>query len=135
MVRSQMSVPVAARALSRNTVMVLAGVGISFALMMLPVPESLSGTYPYIFGPWSAVSPMDWAVLALLAGFTVTIGMMLAGAYKIAPPATVATFEYSYLVFVALWDILFFGLTPTPATLLGMAMIVAAGLCVMRGRR
>ena len=127
-------VPVAALALSLNTVMVLTGVIISLALVILPVPDSLSGSYPYIFGPWSAVSPKDWAVLALLAGFTVTVGMMLAGAYKIAPPATVATFEYSYLVFVALWDILFFGLTPTLTTLLGMAMIVAAGLCVMRGR-
>ncbi|MEM6588178.1 MAG: DMT family transporter [Pseudomonadota bacterium] len=127
-------IPVAALALSLNAVMVLAGVLITFALMLVPLPETLSETYPYIFGPWSAVSTKDWAVLALLAGFTVTIGMMLAGAYKIAPPATVATFEYSYLVFVALWDILFFSLIPTSATLLGMTMIVMAGLCVMRGR-
>ncbi|MEO0372029.1 MAG: DMT family transporter [Pseudomonadota bacterium] len=127
-------VPVAALALSLNAVMVLAGVVISVALVTLPLPDTLTEAYPYIFGPWSDVSRTDWAVLAILAGFTVTIGLMLAGAYKIAPPATVATFEYSYLVFVALWDILFFGLSPTSTTLMGMAMIVAAGLCVMRGR-
>lgn len=126
--------PVSALALSLNAVMVLAGCGISIALVTLPLSEGLSGAYPYIFGLWSAVSTMDWAVLALLAGFSVSVGMMLARAYKIAPPATVATFEYSYLVFVAIWDILFFNLIPTPATLMGMAMIVAAGLCVLRER-
>ena len=60
--------------------------------------------------------------------------MMLAGAYRTAPPATAATFEYSYLVFVALWDILFFGLSPTPLSLTGMAMTVLAGLLVLRSR-
>ncbi len=126
-------IPVAALALSLNTVMVLAGVIISLALVLWQ-PAALAKAYPYIFGNWTTVTAEDWGVLALLAGFTVTIGMMLAGAYKIAPPAMVATFEYSYLVFVALWDILFFGLSPTPLSLTGMAMIVVAGLLVMRGR-
>ena len=58
--------------------------------------------------------------------------MMLAGAYKIAPPSTVATFEYSYLVFVAIWDVVFFATAPTQTTLTGMVMIVAAGLLVLR---
>lgn len=127
-------VPVAALALSLNTVMVMAGMCMSLAILVLPMPAALSTGNPYLFGLWSTVTPTDWAVLALLAVFTVTIGMMLAGAYKIAPPATVATFEYSYLVFVALWDILFFGLAPTPHSLTGMAMIVLAGLLVMRRR-
>ncbi|MEM7596579.1 MAG: DMT family transporter [Pseudomonadota bacterium] len=127
-------VPVAALALSLNAVMVLAGLGVSLALLVLPVPAELIAAYPYIFGQWSAVTLGDWGVLALLAAFSVTIGLMLAGAYKIAPPATVATFEYSYLVFVALWDILFFGLSPTPLSLAGMAMIVLAGLLVLRSR-
>ena len=127
-------VPVAALALSLNAVMVLAGLGVSLALLVLPVPAELIAAYPYIFGQWSAVTLADWGVLALLAAFSVTIGLLLAGAYKIAPPATVATFEYSYLVFVALWDILFFGLPPTPLSLAGMAMIVLAGLLVLRSR-
>ena len=114
--------------------MVLAGVILSIALVLLPVPAALVENYGYIFGSWSQVTWSDWAVLVLLAAFTVSIGMMLAGAYKIAPPATVATFEYSYLVFVALWDILFFGLQPTPMSMLGMAMIVGAGVLAMRRR-
>ncbi|MEL7013994.1 MAG: DMT family transporter [Pseudomonadota bacterium] len=127
-------VPVAALALSLNTVMLLAGALISLILVVAPLPAALTDGYAYIFGPWSTVEATDWLVLALLAGFTISVGMMLAGAYQVAPPATIATFEYSYLVFVAIWDILFFGVSPTPVSLTGMCMIVVAGVLVMRRR-
>ena len=105
---------------------------ISLALVFGPLPSDLANNYPYIFGQWSEVGFSDWLVLTFLAAFTVSIGVMLAAAYQSAPPATIATFEYSYLVFVAMWDVLFFGHPPTPLSLAGMAMIVAAGLLVMR---
>ncbi|MEM9717122.1 MAG: DMT family transporter [Pseudomonadota bacterium] len=126
--------PVEALALSLNTVMLLSGFVISGALIALSPNAGLVEDYPYLLGAWSAVTSTDWIVLAVLAGFAVVLGMMLAGAYQMAPPATVATFEYSYLVFVAAWDILFFDLIPTATTLIGMAMIVGAGILVMRGR-
>lgn len=126
------TVPVAALALSLNVVMCLAGAVISLTLFLARTPPDLIATYPYLFGEWTAVGATDWLVLALLAGFTVSIGMMLAAAYQAAPPAVIATFEYSYLIFVALWDIVFFDTPPTALSLAGIAMIVAAGLLVMR---
>ncbi|MEM8838440.1 MAG: DMT family transporter [Pseudomonadota bacterium] len=128
------TVPVAALALSLNTAMCLAGFLISIGLLLVEPPETMTETFPYIFGTWSSVGLSDWLVLACLAGFSILIGIMLAASYQKAPPATIATFEYSYLVFVAFWDIAFFGLSPTPLSLTGMVMIVAAGLLVMRRR-
>lgn len=126
------AVPVAALALSLNVVMCIAGALISATLFLVPASPELVANYPYLFGEWTGVGVTDWLVLALLAGFTVSIGLMLAAAYQAAPPAVIATFEYSYLVFVALWDVIFFGTPPTPLSLAGMAMIVVAGLLVMR---
>ena len=57
--------------------------------------------------------------------------MMLAGAYQAAPPPIISTFEYSYLVFVAVWDILFFETAPTMTSTAGMVLIVVAGLLVL----
>lgn len=128
-------IPVAALALSLNALMVLAGVAISVVLIVVPPTGGLAESFPYIFGPWSHVTLFDWFVLAILAAFSIAIGMMLAGAYKMAPPATVATFEYSYLVFVALWDVLVFNMTPSFSTLSGMAIIVLAGVFVLRDRK
>lgn len=125
-------VPLAALSLAQDTVMLLAGIAVSLFLVSRMPQGEIVTAYPYIFGGWTRVSPTDWLVLLLLAGFAVVIGMMLAGAYQAAPPSTVATFEYSYLVFVALWDVLFFDIAPTLATITGMILVVAAGLLVLR---
>lgn len=126
------NVPLSVIALSQNIVMLTAGVIVSVVLLWLKPQGEPFQDYPYIFGLWSDVDVGDWLVLLLLAGFAIVIGMMLAGAYQAAPPAIISTFEYSYLVFVAVWDILFFGTAPTVASVLGMVMIVGAGLLVLR---
>ena len=126
------NIPLAAMTLSLNLVMLLAGLVVSGLLLWFQPESDVAKAYPYIFGTWSAVGTDDWLVLATLAGLAVVIGMMLAGAYQAAPPSIVSTFEYSYLAFVALWDILFFDIAPTIGSTTGMVMIVAAGLLALR---
>ncbi len=126
--------PLASIALSLNLVMMAGALIVSAMLFWLSPQGEMVDAYPYIFGVWSTVDPADWFVLIMLAGFAIVIGMMLAGAYQAAPPSTVSAFEYSYLVFVAVWDIVFFSISPTIATVSGMILIVAAGLLVL-GRK
>ncbi len=126
------SVPLASMALSLNLVMLFAGLIVSLLLVWHQPEGEVLSAYPYIFGTWSAVTFSDWLVLGLLAGFAILIGMTLAGAYQAAPPSIISTFEYSYLVFVAIWDILFFGTSPSVTSLTGMVLIVSAGLLVLR---
>jgi len=126
------NVSLPALALSQNLIMLLAGLLLSAILFLVNPIGELTVTYPYIFGLWSEVGVQDWLVLALLALFAIVIGMLLAGAYQAAPPSIVSTFEYSYLLFVATWDILFFDIVPTVTTVTGMVLIVVAGLLVVR---
>ena len=91
---------------------------------------ALGAEYSYILGSWGALEMVDWGVLLLLAIFTMTVGMLMAGAYQAAPPATIATFEYSYLIFAALADIVIFAFIPSGYAFLGMGMIVLAGWLV-----
>lgn len=128
------NIPLAAMALSLNLIMLLAGLIVSGFLFWLQPEGEVTKAYPYIFGTWSAVGAADWLVLGTLAGLAIVIGMMLAGAYQAAPPPIVATFEYSYLAFVALWDVLFFDMAPTISSTTGMLLIVAAGLLVLHRR-
>ena len=125
------AIPLATMALSLYLVMLLAGLIASLLLLWLQPQGDIANAYPYIFGMWSKPALSDWMVLALLTLFAIGIGMMLAGAYQAAPPPIVATFEYSYLLFVGVWNILFFSVTPTATSLTGMALIVAAGLLVL----
>lgn len=121
----------AALALSQNIAMLLAGFIVTALLIWLRPQGRIVDAYPYIFGAWSMVGLSDWLVLALLAGLGVIIGMLLAGAYQAAPPSIVSTFEYSYLAFVAVWDIVFFGTAPTVSSVSGMMLIMIAGLLVL----
>ena len=123
--------PLAALALSQNFVMMLAGIAMSAVLLWKTPTGALASSYPYIFGQWAEVGLHEWMILVLLAGFAIILGMMLAGAYQVAPPPVIATFEYSYLIFVATWDIAIFGISPTPGSVIGMGLIVVAGLLVL----
>ncbi len=73
-----------------------------------------------------------WGLIFLLAVLMVGIGLGLAAAYKIAPPAVIAGFDYSYLIFATLFGALLFAEPPELSTLLGMGMIASAGLLSYR---
>lgn len=126
--------PLPVLALSQTIIMLAAGLIVSMLLYGLQPRGDLARDFPYLFGQWSDVGLTDWLVLLLLTGLAIVIGMMLAGAYQSAPPALISTFEYSYLVFVAVWDILIFGLAPDWASVTGMILIVVAGLLALKRR-
>ena len=124
--------PLSAISLSQNIVMIIAGF-IATAFLFWSTPQGdLIQENPYIFGPWADVGKVEVLVLTVLAIFAVLISVLLAGAYQAAPPAVISTFEYSYLVFVVIWDILFFGIAPTVPSVTGMALIAIAGILVLR---
>lgn len=128
------SVPLPTMALTLNLVMLTAGLIVSGVVMIWQPGDDLVRAYPSVLGGWVAPSFTEWLVLGLLAVLAIVISSGIAGAYQIASPPIIATFEYSYLVFVALWDILFFDTTPSAMTLLGMVLIIGAGLKVIRRR-
>ncbi|MEM5476275.1 hypothetical protein [Pacificibacter sp. AS14] len=55
------------------------------------------------------------------------LGIGAAIAYQNGPPATVAAFDYSYLVFSLIWGGLFFAELPDALSLAGIVVIVVAG--------
>lgn len=87
-----------------------------------------------IFGPWQR---LDLALLATVVALAVCIlvgSIFAAIAYQKGPPATVAAFDYSYLIFSLLWGALFFGEYPGLISLIGIAVIVGAGFLALKSR-
>ncbi|MEO1471369.1 MAG: DMT family transporter [Pseudomonadota bacterium] len=66
-------------------------------------------------------------VLGLASG---VIGYGLSQAYRVAQPATVAPFEYTLMPLSIVWGVIVFGDLPGPGTLVGIALIIGAGLYV-----
>jgi drug/metabolite transporter (DMT)-like permease len=91
----------------------------------------------WVLPPWGALGRMG------LCGFISGVGIYcFTQGYRVAPPSTVAPFEYIMIGWAVLWGYVFWGDVPGPSTLIGVATTVAAGLYVLhdqarsqRGRR
>ena len=85
----------------------------------------------FILGAWR---PLDFRLVATVAALAavILIGSVCAAiAYQKGRPATVAVFDYSYLVFSLVWGSLFFDEFPGAIALLGIGVIVGAGLLAL----
>lgn len=81
---------------------------------------------------WQPLTVVDAALFAL-CGVIAAVGLVtLTAAYRMAPSATVAPFEYSFIFWGVLWGWVFWGDWPVPAAWAGIAFLVAAGLVVIR---
>ena len=85
-------------------------------------------------GPlWPSAGFWFWT-LVQAAGSLLGVGLMVR-AYQIADAPRVSVFEYVILPASALWSWALWGEVLTPLSVLGMAMIVAAGVMIAVGRR
>lgn len=100
-------------------------------IIALVQPNINAETYPFLLSNWVQMGATEWKIIALLAVLITLIGLGLAKAYQSAPPTIIATFDYTYLLFAALFGFLFFGEIPDAATIIGMCMIATAGLIVI----
>lgn len=89
---------------------------------------SQAGAYPFLLGQGAIMHSREWGIIALLAVLIVAISSGVAKAYQSAPPAIIATFDYSYLAFAAFWSFVFFADLPDAVTGAGMLLIAGAGL-------
>jgi drug/metabolite transporter (DMT)-like permease len=81
---------------------------------------------------WVMPPPQDLALMAA-CGVIAAVGLtLLTHAYRIAPSAAVAPFEYSFMFWAVLWGWMIWGDFPDTLGWIGIAVIIAAGLVVIR---
>ncbi|SDU18787.1 DMT family transporter [Stappia sp. ES.058] len=111
-----------ALALSLNLAFIVAG-------GLLGLKSGREGSF--IFGPWQPVDPVLFGIVTALAVVILVGSLGAAIAYQNGPPATVAAFDYSYLVFSLVWGSVFFGEWPDTAAITGIVAITAAGFLAL----
>lgn len=80
---------------------------------------------------WVTPTPLD-LVLFAFAGFFGSIGVMcLTHAFRMAPAAAIAPFEYTALVWATLLGYLVWGELPDRYTLVGALVVIASGLYII----
>ena len=121
-------------AFSYNLNMTFGSLAVAGLLLAFPPNPDLAEALPFVLGAWQMPSLALWGGIAAMGAIFAAIAILLSAAYKIAPPPTVGTFEYSYLIFAVLWDVTVFGLVPSATTLAGIILIVGAGMLVIRNK-
>lgn len=107
---------------------VFSGIGLIGLEIWQPVaPDGPEG---FVLRGWAEGSAKTWALVLMQAvGSVVAVGLIIS-AYQRADPGYVSIFEYSVLVFAPLWAWLVFGDSLQLTTIIGMAMIGAAGVLI-----
>ncbi|MBE9098521.1 DMT family transporter [filamentous cyanobacterium LEGE 07170] len=86
----------------------------------------------FLLAAWVEMGQTQWVAMALLA-ISILIGSVgTAIAYQNAPPAVIGTFDFAYVGFAVLWGIVFFTEIPDGVSILGMMLIVVAGIMSLR---
>jgi drug/metabolite transporter (DMT)-like permease len=100
---------------------------VALAVWPIPVPEGTAGFLQR--GPlWPGQAFWFWTFVQA-AGSLLGVGLMVR-AYQIADATRVSVFEYVILPASAVWSWALWGEVLTPVAVLGMGLIVAAGLMI-----
>jgi drug/metabolite transporter (DMT)-like permease len=118
--------------LSLNITFIGMGIVASLLIAIWDPAESAKNTYPFLIGDWAVLDLSGWLTMSVLAIVVIFGSVFAAIAYQNAPSSVVATFDYSYLAFAALWGLLVFSEVPDALTILGMVMIAGAGMIAIR---
>lgn len=92
-------------------------------------------TGPTLPWTWSPPDAAGWALLAAAGILGGSAQLLMSQALRLAPASTVAPFDYFHILASAALGRWLFGEIPTPATLAGAVVVVAAGLYVVQCER
>ena len=111
------------------TFMVVGAIG----LAVMPSPDkvgALGANWPYLMTGWHDLGLVTLLAIVACSAFNLTANICLARAYQTAESSWLAPYDYSYLVFAAMWGYLIWGTVPDALTVAGMGLIAAAGIFV-----
>jgi drug/metabolite transporter (DMT)-like permease len=109
-----------------------AGGAIALVIHLAGPFESNDPTLSFLTRPWSMPGGMEFAMLATTGVISAMGFYLLSQAYRIGKANVVAPFEYSSLVWAVGLTFLVYGTSPDAYTFLGAAIILAAGIYVLR---
>jgi drug/metabolite transporter (DMT)-like permease len=88
----------------------------------------------YLAGAWAPMDGMEWGAMAILAAAIIVGSVGAAIAYQLGRPSVIASYDFAYVGFAAVWGAVFFRAVPDPQAVIGIGLIVCAGLMAVRRR-
>ncbi len=121
-------------ALTFHTLLAYLTIGVFMVLLLTwlsPPPDA----NPFLLTAWRTPGLYTWGMMTIFAAAILAGITCVAIAYQRAPPPVIATFDFTYLPFAALWGFVFFEEIPDLRTIAGMLLITAAGILALHRNR
>jgi len=90
---------------------------------------------PFGIAQWRAPGPGDWALMGLISVTGIAAHLLIMKSLEYAPASLLQPFNYTLLIWAALFGLLVFGDWPDGWTVLGAAVVSASGLYVIARER
>jgi len=131
--------------------MIALGGSLSFSILMLitrslrATPAIVMATSQFVgtfllgalMSPFGWVTPSAGSLVMFAAAGVISISALLCvnRSLKLAPASVVVPYQYSMIVWAVMFGVIVFGDVPSPATILGAAIIIGAGLYIFLRER
>lgn len=129
------SEPASVMAFYQNATYLLGAVLMALVFHLIGWTTSEHPSIAFLVRPWVWPDARGILMMGACGAIAAVAMLLLTRAYRMADASLVTVFEYTGLIWAPLWGFLFFAETPPLTTLLGMALILAAGLIVLLGPR
>jgi drug/metabolite transporter (DMT)-like permease len=116
----------------QNGVYLLGAAAIAAAFQLTGVTQLGHPSLDFLVRPWIAPDLPDLLLMGLCGIIAAVAMSLLTHAYRTAQANIVTVFEYTGMIWGPLWGFLFFAEIPRMTTVLGTALIIAAGVYAVR---
>lgn len=127
------SEPASVMTFYQNGVYLIGAIVIACVCAALGLTKLGHPSLDFLVRPWVTPTPRDFLAMAACGVIAAIAMSLLTQAYRLAEANLVTVFEYTGMIWAPLWGFLFFGEIPRWTTLIGMLLIVAAGLYSLMG--
>jgi len=105
------------------------------SLLMLSALVGVGALSPVAYSAVTSVEGWQWPLAVLMGAFGAVGHYALVVAHRVANASAIAPFIYTQMIWMILFGFVLFGDTPDALTLLGTAIIAAAGLYILHRER
>ena len=122
------SEPATVMAFYQNAAYLLGAIVIAAVCAALRLTKLGHPSLDFLVRPWVTPTPKDFLLMAACGVIAAIAMSLLTQAYRLAEANLVTIFEYTGMIWAPLWGFLFFSEVPRWTTLIGMLLILGAGL-------
>ena len=127
------SAPATVMAFNQNGAYLLGAIVIAGVCAALGLTKLGHPSLDFLVRPWVTPTARDFLLMGACGVIAAIAMSLLTQAYRLAEANLVTVFEYTGMIWAPLWGFLFFAEIPRWTTIVGMLLIVGAGLYSLMG--